>query len=577
MKYEPRFSPFFPLKKKDFRKLIRPLKEVDPTLWKVGSQIASQGVDILRPTILPTESQPNPKYDDIELINKATEHILKYIDRGALYGPIRKTVIPSDIFLSPIIVNWKKYPNKVRVIWNGSAPKNGVSVNSLIPDSVRSCKYPSFKELIQLAYSVGKGGYLWVADLEDAYWRIPVHPKFHRLLGAEWLGKVFIYACLPFGLATAPRIFTQFGDILIWILHFQNPSLWTDGNILLTKHYVDDFWGGSRNRQTAWKQYNSFLKLLKNLNIPTSPNKVQSPSYIVTILGFVINTMTRTVSLDPKKVKEYLQLIRNMIKYHKSVEFKQLESLIGKLRHTCKAVYGGPAFMRGLDDLLNQKRDVNGKFTIKKRSDAYIELLFWEKAIVKFNNIPFEYILRNHDYFHHTLYTDAATTRGFGGWDSLGNFFQQSNWNGISLPKLQHSKDTLINSMELITMISFIIANRHKYKNKNIFLWIDNATSKGWIISKKCDLNSPRFKIISNAIRSPMITCIKYKIWFYIEYISSERNKVADELSRGNKNCQSLIQMDEHNQPIDFKLENNITKSVKKIVNMLFKGEFVNL
>ena len=44
---------------------------------------------------------------------------------------------------------------------------------------------------------------------------------------------------------------------------------------------------------------------------------------------------------------------------------------------------------------------------------------FGKKAIVKFNNNPFEYILRNHDHFHHVLYTDAATMRGFGRWDSL--------------------------------------------------------------------------------------------------------------------------------------------------------------
>ena len=90
----------------------------------------------------------------------------------------------------------------MRVIWNGSSPL-GNSINSKIPDFIRKVKYPSFKELIAIADKVGKGGYLWVADLLDAYWNIAVNPKYHHLLGAEWLGKIFIYACLPFGLATA--------------------------------------------------------------------------------------------------------------------------------------------------------------------------------------------------------------------------------------------------------------------------------------------------------------------------------------------------------------------------------------
>ena len=74
-----------------------------------------------------------------------------------------------------------------------------------------------------------------------------------------------------------------------------------------------------------------------------------------------------------------------------------------------------------------------------------------------------------------------------------------------------------------------------------------------------------------------MITCIKYKIWFYIEYIDTDRNKVADELSRSNPNCQELTQFDENYQKIDFQLKNNISKSVIKIVNLLFQGLFVNV
>ena len=77
--------------------------------------------------------------------------------------------------------------------------------------------------------------------------------------------------------------------------------------------------------------------------------------------------------------------------------------------------------------------------------------------------------------------------------------------------------DTLINFMELVTMISFVITNRHIYKNKNIHLWIDNITAKSWIISKRCKMKSTRFFWVSNAIRSLMIICLKYKIYFWIQ------------------------------------------------------------
>ena len=49
----------------------------------------------------PTKIQ---KYYDKELINKATEHILKYIRKGSLLGPFDENQVPIEVFTSPIIV-----------------------------------------------------------------------------------------------------------------------------------------------------------------------------------------------------------------------------------------------------------------------------------------------------------------------------------------------------------------------------------------------------------------------------------------------------------------------------------------
>lgn len=43
-------------------------------------------------------------------------------------------------------------------------------------------------------------------DLEDAYFLVLEHRKFLRF---QWKGKIFQFLALPFGLATAPYIFTK--------------------------------------------------------------------------------------------------------------------------------------------------------------------------------------------------------------------------------------------------------------------------------------------------------------------------------------------------------------------------------
>ena len=556
-----------------FLEKIQNLKEINYPLWKIGFDIVNGGAHILRSTKLPPKSARNPKYDDPELIEKATEHLLKYIKKGSILGPFFRDHVPIDIFTSPIIVNWKRVGEKVRFIWNGSAPFKH-SVNSEIVEEVRRVIYPSFKQLIRIADAVGKGGFLWVADLLDAYWNIPVNKKYHGLLAGEWLGKIFIYACLPFGLATAPRIFTQFGDLLLWALHFDDSSLWSDKDVLLVRHYVDDFWGGHKNKDIANKQFKKFMKLLDDINIPTAPSKVQVPSTSVIVLGFLINTITQTVSLAPKKAREYLLIIKNMLKHHRTrgIQPKELESLIGKLRFASAAVFGGSSFIRGLDYLFHSKKYFRS-FHLDKA--AKHDLLFWEVALTKFNHMPFSYILRSRKNFHCQLFTDASTSTGYGGWDTFGNYFKD-NWVNISLPNKVHDDDSLINFMELIAMISFIICNRHIYKNKNIYLWIDNITAKSWIISKRCKMSSARFSLVSNAIRSLMIICLKYKIYWWIEYIRSEDNSVADALSR-DVNHNKLLQVNKEFGLIKPEFNNNVSKSVRKIVNMLCKCVFCDI
>lgn len=71
-------------------------------------------------------------------------------------------------------------------------------------------------------------------DVKSAYRNIPVHPEDRYLLGMKWQGNYFIDRVLPFGLRSAPFIFSSVADLLEWILR-HNYGL----NFLL--HYLDNF------------------------------------------------------------------------------------------------------------------------------------------------------------------------------------------------------------------------------------------------------------------------------------------------------------------------------------------------
>jgi len=55
-------------------------------------------------------------------------------------------------------------------------------------------------------------------DMHQAYQNIPVAPEDRCLLGMRWQGKVYVDKVLPFGLRSAPIIFTAVADALQFIM-----------------------------------------------------------------------------------------------------------------------------------------------------------------------------------------------------------------------------------------------------------------------------------------------------------------------------------------------------------------------
>ena len=62
---------------------------------------------------------------------------------------------------------------------------------------------------------------------------ISIHPQDQALLGVCWEGNIYTDRALPFGLRSAPKIFSAVADALQWIVVKKGVR-----NLL---HYLDDF------------------------------------------------------------------------------------------------------------------------------------------------------------------------------------------------------------------------------------------------------------------------------------------------------------------------------------------------
>ena len=144
-----------------------------------------------------------------------TEYLKKELELGRVIGPLAKGSVNLHVNRFGVIPK-PHQPGKWRLIVDMSHPESH-SVNDGIEKPLCSLTYASVDEAVALIQTLGKGTLLAKLDLESAYRIIPVHPDDRQLLGMEWEGEWYVDTRLPFGLRSAPKIFTTVADALMWV------------------------------------------------------------------------------------------------------------------------------------------------------------------------------------------------------------------------------------------------------------------------------------------------------------------------------------------------------------------------
>ena len=99
-----------------------------------------------------------------------------------------------------------------------SSPE-GLSINDGIAKEDCSFHYASVDWAVQRIVQLGQHALLAKMDIRKAYRNIPIAPTDRHLLGFTWDEKVYVDKVLPFGLRSAPLIFSAIADALLWIMH----------------------------------------------------------------------------------------------------------------------------------------------------------------------------------------------------------------------------------------------------------------------------------------------------------------------------------------------------------------------
>ena len=87
---------------------------------------------------------------------------------------------------------------------------------------IPSFKMPTLKNVCQL---IQQGDFAFSTDLQDAYLHVPIVKHHHCFLHFVWYNVPYQWKVLPFGLATAPRVFTSLTKPILFLCHHKGLHL----------------------------------------------------------------------------------------------------------------------------------------------------------------------------------------------------------------------------------------------------------------------------------------------------------------------------------------------------------------
>ena len=433
------------------------------------------------------------------------DYLLKERQAGRLSGPI-----PSEkqgaCQISPIgLIPKRNQPGRWRLIVDLSSP-HGHSVNDGIDTDLCSMQYVTLDQAVKMVQRMGKGTQLSKLDIQSAYRMVPVHADDQPLLGMRWQGEVYLDTTLPFGLRSAPKIFSAVADALTWAMRRSGvPNL---------MHYLDDFLFFSPPRATTTPTVlTKALAVCDILGVPVAPNKVEGPATSLTFLGILIDTVKLELRLPHDKLARLCQAIQSW-RVRKACTKRELLSLIGQLQHAATVVRPGRTFLRRMIDLAARFKNID--HWIRLNAEFRADLQWWAEFLPAWNGVGF--------FFPQsptlTLTTDASGTWGCGAY-CLPQWFQlqwPDSWSSCHIA-----------AKEMVPILLAAATWGPDWAGQRIHCRSDNTAVVAVI-----NTGTARDPLLMHFLRCLFFYAAHYAFVISASHIPGKHNTGADALSRNN-------------------------------------------
>lgn len=426
------------------------------------------------------------------------DRISSELAAGRLIGPLQSSCL-QHVQVSPIGLVPKAHSStQWRMIVDLSFP-SGSSVNDGINGEWCSLRYASLDDAGDLIQRLGPGTNLVKMDIKDAYRIVPIHPDDQHLLAIMWERDVFIDRALPFGLRSAPLIFTAVADALAWILYKRG--------VRFLLHYLDDllFFGAPSSPEAAQAKH-SATQTFAHLGVPIADRKTEGPSTCLVFLGILVDTMAMQLRLPLDK----LDRLREMV-----TGWTTRKSLLGHLAHAATVIQPGRVFLHSMFSLLSVARQQHHFVRLNRIARA--DLQWWACFLQSWNGVSF--FPADNPHIH--IYSDASGSFGCGAFDPLSYFFQ------LAWPTCWSRRS--IAAKELLPVVVAAALWGCTWTRKRVRFNCDNLAVVA-VLQKRV----AKDVILAHLLRCLCFYAAFYQFSFSAAHIPGERNGAADAISRDN-------------------------------------------
>ena len=350
-----------------------------------------------------------------------------------------------------------------------------------------------------------QGDWMTRLDLKDAYFAVPVHPTHQRYLRFRYKEQTFQFNALPFGLSTAPRVFTKILRPVAGLVRELG---------VRCVFYLDDVLIMNQEENMALQQTWAVVDLLEALGFLVNFNKsVLTPSQEITFLGFNIDSRQRQVRLPGTKITSIQREAQSLLS-QQEVSARTLASFIGKLSSAILAVYPAPLHYRSLQRLKHQALHRAGYDSPMWMSvEAQEDLRWWIDHLGAWNGRAIQ------DPTPEWVIETDASKKGWGAY--CNGDFTGGCWS-------QEESRLHINVLELLAATFGVQAFCKSVQVSSVLLKTDNTTVVAYI-NKMGGTRSP---MLIQLAKDLWQWCLKRGIHLRAEHLSGELNITADFLSR---------------------------------------------